>query len=66
MTGDTTNPGIQAMRTYFLANDTTTLLSLPRNLGEMTTSAAEMSGGGLLVSVPDFDALTEQAIRSAG
>jgi hypothetical protein len=54
------------MRTYFLANDTTTSLSLPRDVREMTTSASEMSEDGLLICMPDFDALTEQAIRSAG
>ena len=57
---------IRPGHTYFLASDTTTFPSLPRDVGEMTTSASEMSGGGLLISVPDFDALTEQAIRSAG
>lgn len=52
-------------RAYFLANDTTTSLNLPRDVAEMTTSASEMSGAGLLILVPDFDALTEQAMQSA-
>lgn len=51
-------------RTYYLANDDTTCAVSPRNGNELTT--AYDPGSGLLITVPDFDALTEQAIRSAG
>jgi hypothetical protein len=60
------DPSAWPTRTYFLTNDTTTSPGLPRDVSEMTTVASEMSGGGLLICMPDFDALTEQAIRSAG
>jgi len=53
---DTLPPG-----TYWLPDDPSTSATPLRKVSEMSTSPAEMEGGGLLLQLPDFDALIEKA-----
>lgn len=51
--------------TYYLARSERTSPQPLRKVNEMSTSLTEMEGDGLLIFLPDFDTLTDEAIRNA-